>query len=255
MAASYPDMPRRRCGPRPGDTTPASAACRVAPFVAALCFVLQTALLPSGALAAAPAAKPAAAAAKSGSTADAVQLDAASSEVDYRNNTVNFRDIVITQGAMRVAADNAHATGLNFENSSWVFSGNVRIKTEGGNLRSRQANVEFRNQRISRATILGDPAEFEQQRKGSSELARGHSASIVYDLVGGVVTLTGDAWLSDGRNEIKGRELVYNVKEQRVRAQTQAGDNDRVRITIRPRENGATQPAPPAAPSTQPPKP
>lgn len=163
-----------------------------------------------------------------------VQLDAASSEVDYRNNTVNFRDIVITQGAMRVAADAAHATGLNFDNSSWVFTGNVRIKTDGGNLRSRQANVEFRSQRISRATILGDPAEFEQQRKGSTELARGHSASIVYDLIGGVVTLTGDAWLSDGRNEIKGRELIYNVKEQRVRAQTQEGDKDRVRITIRP---------------------
>ena len=182
----------------------------------------------------------------------AVQLDAASSEVDYRNNTVNFRDIIITQGTARVAADQAHATGLNFENSSWVFTGNVRITMDGGNLRSKQANVEFRNQKISRATILGEPAEFEQQRKGSSEIARGHSTSIVYDLVGGIVTLTGDAWLSDGRNEIKGRELVYNVKEQRVKAQTRDGDKERVRITIRPRDNDAG-PAPSTAPATTPP--
>jgi lipopolysaccharide transport protein LptA len=187
---------------------------------------------------------------------DTVQLDAASSEVDYRNNTVNFHDIIITQGSARVAADQAHATGLNFENSTWVFTGNVRITMDGGKLRSRQANVEFRNQKISRATILGEPAEFEQPRKGSSEIARGHSASIVYDLLGGIVTLTGDAWLSDGRNEIKGRELVYNVKEQRVKAQTQAGDKERVRITIRPRDTVAPAPqTPPAAAPAAPHKP
>lgn len=183
----------------------------------------------------------------SNSREQAVQLDAASSEVDYRNNTVNFRDIVITQGAMRVAADQAHATGLNFDNASWIFTGNVRIAMDGGKLHSRQANVEFRKQRITRATILGDPAEFEQQRKGSPDVARGHSNSIVYDLVGGIVTLTGDAWLSEGQNEIKGRELIYEVKEQRVRSQTRSGDNDRVRITIRPKDTpttpgGVTQP-------------
>lgn len=245
MAASHPDILRRRCGQRPGNSP--------GPFAVVL-LAMASAFAASGTALAAPAAKPAPKASAPVNSADAVQLDAASSEVDYRNNTVNFRDIIITQGAMRVAADTAHATGLNFDNSSWVFSGNVRIKTDGGNLSSRQANVEFRNQRIARATILGDPAEFEQQRKGSNELARGHSASIVYDLVAGVVTLSGDAWLSDGRNEIKGRELVYNVKEQRVRAQTQDGDKDRVRITIRPRDNSPAAPAQPA-PATPPAKP
>lgn len=182
------------------------------------------------------------------SRAQAVHLDAASSEVDYRNNTVNFRDIVITQGSMRVAADEAHATGLNFDNSSWVFTGNVRITMDGGKLHSRQANVEFRRQRITRATILGDPAEFEQQRQGSSDRAHGHSDSIVYDLLGGIVTLTGNAWLSEGPNEINGRELVYNVKEQRVKAQTQAGDKDRVRITIRPKDVASVPSQPASAP-------
>lgn len=200
-------------------------------------------LLLAGAIAA-PAGKPLA-------RDQTVQLDAASSEVDYRNNTVNFRDIIITQGTIRVTAEQAHGTGLNFDNSTWVFTGNVRITMDTGNLRSRQANVEFRNQRIARATILGEPAEFEQQRKGSPEMARGHSASIVYDLIGGIVTLSGDAWLSDGRNEIKGRELVYNVREQRVKAQTQEGDKDRVRITIRPRDTPT--PAAPTRPPTNPP--
>src|SRR3979409_188244 len=56
-----------------------------------------------------------------------ITLDAASSEVDYRTNTVVFSEVVISQGATRVRADHAHATGLNFANSRWTFEGKVRI--------------------------------------------------------------------------------------------------------------------------------
>src|SRR5690242_10979978 len=56
-----------------------------------------------------------------------ITVDAASSEVDYRTNTVVFSQVVISQGAMRVQADHAHASGLNFANSRWTFDGNVRI--------------------------------------------------------------------------------------------------------------------------------
>ena len=62
----------------------------------------------------------------------AVTLDAASSDVDYRSNTVLFRDIVITQGGVRVAAARARATGLDFDDSTWTFSGAVRITVDGG---------------------------------------------------------------------------------------------------------------------------
>lgn len=169
----------------------------------------------------------------------AVALDAASSDVDYRTNTVNFRDVVITQGGTRVSADTARATGLNFENATWNFRGNVRISVEGGALRSNEAVVNFAANRIARATITGEPAEFEQLRTASGELARGRAGLIDYDVPGGTVTLSKSAWLTDGRNEISGQELVYNVREQRVQAQTKPGDTGRVRITIRPREDGA----------------
>ncbi len=171
----------------------------------------------------------------------AVSLDAASSEVDYRSNAVTFRDVVITQGTTRVAADAARATGLNFENATWNFTGNVRISVDGGVLRSNEAVVDFARNRITRAIITGAPAEFEQRRADSADIARGRAGRIEYDVPLGTVTLSSDAWLTDGRNEITGRELVYSVREQRVRAQAQPGDTGRVRITIRPRPE---QPAP-----------
>src|SRR2546427_590309 len=52
-----------------------------------------------------------------------INLDAASTEVDGRTNTLVFSDVVISQGATRVQADRAHATGLNFANSRWTFDG------------------------------------------------------------------------------------------------------------------------------------
>src|SRR3989440_3043427 len=159
--------------------------------------LLLAAALASGA-AAAPAPPPA-----PPPTQQPINLDAASTEVDGRTNTLVFSDVVISQGATRVQADHAHATGLNFANSRWTFDGKVRIEAEQhGNLRSDQAMVEFRDNHIERATVTGTPAEFEQQRTDSGQLARGHAGEIVYDLNDGTVRLTDDAWLTEDRKSV-----------------------------------------------------
>jgi len=175
-----------------------------------------------------------------------IKVDAASSDVDYRSNTVVFRDVVITQGSARVAAENARATGLDFVDSTWEFTGRVRIDRDGGTLESDQAKVRFRDNELHSATIRGSPARFEQQLERTAGKAHGRADTIVYDMAANRVTFSGDAWLTDGRNEISGQELVYNVGDQRVLAETQPGDTDRVRITIRPQKDTppADEPAP-----------
>jgi lipopolysaccharide transport protein LptA len=188
-----------------------------------------------------------------------ITVDAASSEVDYRSNTVVFSQVVISQGATRVQADHAHATGLNFANSRWTFEGHVRIDAEPrGSLRSDQAVVEFRDNRIARATVTGKPAEFEQQRADTGQIARGHADEIVYNVEDGTVRLADDAWLTDGQNEISGPLLVYNIRAQRVQADAAPG-GQRVHITITPRTTapaGKTEAAkPPPEPARPPPNP
>src|ERR1700681_2897973 len=131
-------------------------------------------------------------------------LDAASSEVDYKKNTVQFKDIVISQRDIKVEANHAvaEATGLNFKTGVWTFSGDVRVHVEKrGNLRSDQAVVDFKDSQIVKATVTGKPALFEQQRAASDQLARGHAGVIIYEPAEGVVRLSNDAWISDGRNE------------------------------------------------------
>ena len=178
-----------------------------------------------------------------------ITVDAASSEVDYRTNTVVFSQVVISQGTMRVQADHAHASGLNFANSRWTFEGHVRIDAApSGSLRADQAVVEFRDNRIVRATASGKPAEFEQPRADSQQMARGHADEIVYDVTEGTVRLTDNAWLTDGTNEISGPLLVYNIRAQRVQAATQSGTDQRVHIVIQPQGT----PAPPGKTHSEP---
>ena len=164
-----------------------------------------------------------------------ISLDAASSDVDYRSNRVRFKDVTITQGDTTVQAERAEATGLDFADSRWVFEGRVRIRVpQQGELRSERAVVEFKANRIERATIKGQPAEFEQQRVGSDLMARGRAGAIEYEVEQGTVKLTEEAWLTDGRNEITGPLLIYNIRDQRVQAATEPGGKERVRITINP---------------------
>ena len=177
-----------------------------------------------------------------------ISLNAASSDFDYRNNTLRFRQVQITQGNVRVEADEANATGLNFENSRWTFSGNVHIEVEDGSLASQDATVTFVNNEIERAVITGKPATFEHKLKESDEMARGSAANIEYDFASGTVKLTEDAYLTDGRNDIRGQTLVYSISEQRVLANAGGQADDRVRITINPRTDEKAQPDPAVPP-------
>jgi lipopolysaccharide transport protein LptA len=165
-----------------------------------------------------------------------IVLEAKSSEIDRKNNAV-FRDVVITQCNVRIQAAEADIKGgLNFENSQMTISGDVRITAEGGSLSSDKAIVSFRNKLISAAAITGSPAQFEQQREDGTT-ARGHANSINYETTSGTVSFNNNAWLSYGRNEITGQQLVYNIRTQSVQGQGKPGasiGDDRVRIVIQP---------------------
>lgn len=173
-----------------------------------------------------------------------INLEAASTDFDYRNNTLLFRRVRISQGTLQVEAEEASATGLEFENSQWSFKGQVRITVPDGRLASDLATVTFRNNEISHAVVQGGPATFEQ-RLEDGRLAQGHAKSIEYDVRASTVRLLGDAWLSDSRNEIRGNTLIYDIAKQRVAANPDETDPGGVRITINPQDKKTVKPEPP----------
>jgi lipopolysaccharide transport protein LptA len=189
-------------------------------------------------------------------TQEPIELSAASSDFDYKNNRLLFQQVRIAQGPMQVEAREASATGLNFENSEWTFTGDVRITVPDGKLTASSAVVTFRDKEIAGAVIRGTPAEFQQQLKESHQLARGRGNTIEYDVKGGKVHLTGAAWLTDGDNVIQGDTLIYDVGQQRVVANPGGAVPGGVHITINPKSQdkpgGKAADQPPATKPDQP---
>jgi lipopolysaccharide transport protein LptA len=163
-----------------------------------------------------------------------ITLDAQSSELDAKNNNLLFHKVRIAQGTMAITADQAQATGLDFDNSHWVFRGNVKITMDQGQLFSDEAEVTFAKKLISTALVNGKPAVFEQHIAKTGKLAKGHADTIDYDVAKGIVHFSKNAWLSDGDREIFGESLKYNVLAQTILAEASEQGSQRVRIIITP---------------------
>jgi lipopolysaccharide transport protein LptA len=165
-----------------------------------------------------------------------IELRAQSQDFDYRNGVLKFGAITITQGQIRITADSAVASGLDFKDSNWEFSGSVRISMPESSLSSDTARVRFSDGAIASALVTGAPANFVQQRK--DERAEGHANRIDYDMKRGTVEFAGDAWLKDARTELTGDTLVYSTGNQRVISEKP------VVITIQPGAPAPDKPKP-----------
>ena len=167
-----------------------------------------------------------------------IDLVAQSSELDLRNDNALFRKVRIAQGATTVTADlgsaTKQATGLNFDNSLWVFRGNVRITMDDGELTSDDAEINFAKKALAKAVVNGKPAAFEQRVAKTGKVAHGRADTIDYDAHKGVVRLSKNAWLSDGQTEIRGESLRYDVLAQSIVAESAEQGSQRVHIVITP---------------------
>lgn len=164
-----------------------------------------------------------------------IAIDAAFSRVDYNNNTVIFRNIVVLQGDTRLTAQRAHAAGVGFADSEWTFEDRVVIDLEPhGTVRCDRAVVTFRDNRITVATATGGPAQFEQRRADARPAGHGRANRIVYIARDDSVRLSGDAHFTDAQGlEVSGPVLVYDIRNERLQAAS-PGESRGVHITVPP---------------------
>lgn len=135
--------------------------------------------------------------------------------INLREKTTELGGVHISGCGATIRADSARTTSIDFADSSWTFDGDVQIEIGGnqGVLRSDKAVVTFRNNQIQQATITGTPAEFEHRRDGIT--TRGSAGRIVYELAAQKISLTDNAWVSDGgRLDVKAASLAYNLRTQ-----------------------------------------
>ena len=143
-----------------------------------------------------------------------IELDARSSDFDYKSNSLLFRAVHIAQGRLWIEADEATANGLNFEASVWRFTGHVRVGMVDGTLESDQALITFANNQVSVAEITGAPASFEQKRPNG--VSRGHAARIEYRPMVGTVVAN-----PDDQGDQRVRLTIQPKKSEKVSPSTE----------------------------------
>jgi lipopolysaccharide export system protein LptA len=172
-----------------------------------------------------------------------IDLEAASSEFDRRNNRLVFRSMHIRQGTLNITADIGEATKLDFENARWRFTGNVVIENQGATVWCDDAELVFLGHQLRSATLNGKPARFQQPRVGG-KLTEGRAGTIDYNVTGGIIRLVSGAWLSDGANEVTGERISYDLRREYVTADSEKGGQVRMKINPPARDDKKTGPAP-----------
>jgi lipopolysaccharide transport protein LptA len=163
-----------------------------------------------------------------------ISLDADSTDYDGKSSMLMFRGLRLSQGTMNIEADIGRASKLDFKDSVWVFSGNVIIDVDAGHIECESAELSFTDTQLRFAAIKGSPATFELRRPGTDEITYAQAGNLQYDLTAGVVEFSEEAIITEGGNQISSSFLVYNIKEQRLNAQSSSDGDERVKITVIP---------------------
>lgn len=173
-----------------------------------------------------------------------IELNAEFSEFDRRNNTLAFRRLRIVQGALSITAAEATANPADFTDSVWTFTGNVVVQDATTRVECERAELTFVGNALRRAVLRGTPARFQQTRKDETAPTQGRANVVEYDFPAGTIHLTGEAWLSDGSNEISGTAISYDLRREVVTADSGESGEVRMRITPPPPEapSGEAQP-------------
>jgi len=160
-----------------------------------------------------------------------ISVDADAFDYDGKTSMLMYSGLKLTQGSIAVQADTARASSLDFEDSVWHFSGNVVIDGPQGHVECDSADVRFRDHQLQSARITGSPATFELRRPDSRADTRAQAQNLVYDFAEGVVEFSGNAVITEGGNRISSDYLVYNIAEQRIKAQSEGDGKVRIKYT------------------------
>jgi lipopolysaccharide transport protein LptA len=158
---------------------------------------------------------------------------------DRQTNRVEFRRLTIAQGDMSISADEAVASGLDFEEGEWRLTGNVTLTLESARVRADSALMTFVDNELQTAELVGDPAILEDlgdpDADPETDPISGGATRLVYDNAAQVMRMLGGAWFASGQNEFRGCDLMYDLEQEQLSSgSSECGEP--VVITIVPRD-------------------
>jgi lipopolysaccharide export system protein LptA len=113
-----------------------------------------------------------------------------------------------------------------------VYRGSVQVDQGTMRVRADEMTIEYEDQRVVRITAQGQPARYQQELEEDQGQVRADARIIVYNLQQEQLQLQGEAFLTQGGNEITGELIRYDIVAGRVDAE--AGEEEPVRVTVQP---------------------
>lgn len=131
-------------------------------------------------------------------------------------------------GATAYALPSDRNQTIYFEADRTTFNQKTGVTTNVGNVIVKQGTLQInadslvvqfnKKNEIETITVKGNPAKFQQQPSPDKGLTRGESQNIVYNAVSGIVTLSGNAYVSQDGASFRGDTLKYSLSAGDIEA-------------------------------------
>ncbi len=118
-----------------------------------------------------------------------------------------------------------------------TYVGNVVVTQGSMKVESDRMVVHLEDGEIDRIEATGAPARFRQRPDGKDADVLGGASKMDYLAGQSMVILTGDAWVEQAGDIIRGARIEYSLTEDLVKAKKGSRESDRVRITLQPRKS------------------
>lgn len=113
-----------------------------------------------------------------------------------------------------------------------VYHGSVRMEQGTMRVTADTMTIELKDQLVVRITAEGDRAHYQQQLKADESMVYADAKQIVYYTQDERVQLTGNAYLTQNKNEFTGDVIKYDIREGKVDAQ--ASGEGKVQMILQP---------------------
>lgn len=139
-----------------------------------------------------------------------------------------------------IDADGTVYTADDSGDGDVVLSGNVMIEQGTLKIESDTGTVKRRNGEIRSAVLTGSPVQVRQTLDDGTQM-QARAQQIDYDLVEGVVLLTGNVFVTQPQGDMRGERVRYDLKTGRL----EGGGNGagRIKMRLQPRTAAPDSPA------------
>jgi lipopolysaccharide transport protein LptA len=167
--------------------------------------------------------------------------------LDHKTNLINVQTPKITQCKTVITADEAIATGLDFDTrSEWRFKGHVHVVVDTAELTADAAVFTFADKKLARGQLLGSATFVDKQTKDN-----GGADKLVYDDKAKTLVLSDNAQVSQAQYRIQGGcDLLYDLNDKRVSSgPTVCSEPNKIRVLPNEKPPHQDGEAPAAAPA------